>query len=72
MVRKQVLRARKHSREGLLEKVKSESYQKKLTFDITYYPVFQNVKNILQDSYSYNTRSRKSERYPGYSCRRVS
>ena len=49
MVRKQVLRARKHSRVSLLEKVKSESYQKKLTFNITYYPVFQNVKNILQD-----------------------
>ena len=49
MVRKQVLRAREHSRESLLEKVKSESDQKKLTFNITYYPVFQNVRNILQE-----------------------
>ena len=49
MVRKQVLRAREHSRESLLEKVKSESNQKKLTFNITYYPVFQNVRNILQE-----------------------
>ena len=49
MVRKQVLRAREHSRESLLEKVKSESNQRKLTFNITYYPVFQNVRNILQE-----------------------
>ena len=47
MVRKQVSRAREHSRESLLEKVKSESDHKKLTFNITYYPVFQNVRNIL-------------------------
>ena len=49
MVKKQVLQAREHSRESLLEKVKSESNQKKLTFNITYYPVFQNVRNILQE-----------------------
>ena len=49
MVRKQVLRAREQSRKSLLEKVKSESSQDKLTFDITYYPVFQNVRNILQE-----------------------
>ena len=45
MVRKQLLRAT----ESLLEKVKSESDQNKLTFNITYYPVFQNVRNILQE-----------------------
>ena len=49
MVRKYVLRAREHSRESLLEKVKPESDQSKLTFHITYYPVFQNVRNILQE-----------------------
>ena len=49
MVRKQDLRAREHSRESLLEKVKSESDQNKLIFNITYYPVFQNVRNILQE-----------------------
>ena len=41
MVRKQVLRAREPSRESLLEKVKSESNQDKLTFNITYYPFFK-------------------------------
>ena len=29
--------------------MKSESDQNKLTSDITYYPVFQNVRNILQE-----------------------
>ena len=40
---------REHPRESLLEKVKSESDQKKLTFNITYYLVFQNVRSILQE-----------------------
>ena len=46
MVWKQLLRSREHSRENLIEKVKSESDQKKLTSNI---PVFQNVQNILQE-----------------------
>ena len=49
MVRKQILWAREHSRESLLEKVISESYQNKLTFNITCYPVFQILRNILQE-----------------------
>ena len=48
MVRKQVSKARQHSRESVLGKVKSESDQEKLTFNITYYPVFQNVRTFLQ------------------------
>ena len=57
MVRKQVLRAREDSRESLLEKVKSESNQDKLAFNITYYPVFQNVRNnFTRMTYSSNTR----------------
>ena len=49
MVRKQVLRASELSRESLLKKVKSEFDQMKLAYNITYYPVFQNVRNILQE-----------------------
>ena len=49
MVREQVLQVREHSRESLLEKVKSESNQNKLTFNTTYYLVFQNVRNFLQE-----------------------
>ena len=49
MVSKQFLQAREHSREILLEKLKSEFNQDKLTFNITYYPVFQYVRDILQE-----------------------
>ena len=49
MLKKQILPAREHSRESLLENVKSESYQKKVTFNIIYYPSFQNLRNILQE-----------------------
>ena len=49
MVRKQVLRAREHSKESLLEKVKSGSGQKKLTLNNTYYPGFQHVRNLSQE-----------------------
>ena len=49
MVRKQVLQVREHSRESVLEKVKSKSDQNNLTFNIIYYSVFQNVRNILQE-----------------------
>ena len=55
MVGKQVSRAHEYSRESLLEKVKSEFEQKKLTFNITYYPVFQNVRNILQELHIFLT-----------------
>ena len=49
MVRKQLLRGHEHSRESLLEKVKSESDENKLTLNTIYYPVFQNGRNILQE-----------------------
>ena len=49
MVSKQILRAREQSRESLLKRVKSESYKKKLTFNTIFYPVFQNVRNSLQE-----------------------
>ena len=62
MVRKQVLRAREHSRESLLEKVKSESDQKKLTFNITYYPAFQSVRNILQELHILLTSDQKHKK----------
>ena len=46
MVRKQLLRAREHSRESLLKKVKSESDQNKLSLNITCYPVFNSQKVV--------------------------
>ena len=55
MVRKQILRAREHSRESLLKIVKRESDQNKLRINITYYPVFENVRNILQELHIFLT-----------------
>ena len=49
MIRKQILRAQEHSRNDLLEREKAETSEPKLTFNITYYPVFQNIRNILQE-----------------------
>ena len=49
MMRKQILRAREHSRKDLLEREKTETYEPKLTFRITRYPVFQNIRNISQE-----------------------
>ena len=49
MIRKQILSAQEHSRKDLLEREKVETSEPKLTFNITYYPVFQNIRNILQE-----------------------
>ena len=49
VIRKQMLRAREHSRKDLLEREKAETSEPKLMFNITYYPVFQNNRNILQE-----------------------
>ena len=49
MIRKQILRAWEHSRKDLLGREKTETSAPKLTFDITYYPVFQNIRNIFQE-----------------------
>ena len=48
-VRKQVLRARSFSRDSLLDKESTRDEQNKITFNLTYYPAFQNVKKILAE-----------------------
>ena len=40
MIRKQMLRVQEHSRKDLLERQTTETSEPKLTFNITYYPVF--------------------------------
>ena len=49
MVRNQILRAREHSRNDLLERKKQHMSGQKLTFNITYYPTFQNVRAIMEE-----------------------
>ena len=40
IIRKQILKAREHTRKDLLERGKTETSEPKLTFNITYYPAF--------------------------------
>ena len=49
MVRKEMFRARAIPRDALLEKVKNQEKQNKITFNITYHPVFRNVRKILEE-----------------------
>ena len=45
LVRKEILRTRKISRNELLGKEKNQGNVSKLTFNITYYPVFRHLKS---------------------------
>ena len=49
MVRKEILWARKIPRNGLLDKEKSQGNGSKLTFNVTYHPVFRHLKPQLKE-----------------------
>ena len=49
MVRKEILQTRAIPRDALLEKVNNQEKQNKITFNITYHPVFRDVRNILEE-----------------------
>ena len=49
MVHKEILQARVIPRDALLEKVNNQEKQNKVTFNITYHPVFRNVRKILEE-----------------------
>ena len=49
MIRNQILRAREHSRKDFLEREKPQMPEQKLTFNITYYPAFQNVSTVMEE-----------------------
>ena len=49
VVRQEILKARKISRNEMLEKEHNHPEENKLTFNITYYPTFQNTKTILEE-----------------------
>ena len=55
MLRKQVSKARGLSRNDLLEREKQQMSEQKLTFKITYYPTFQNVRAIMEELYFINS-----------------
>ena len=49
MVRAQILKARGDSRDSRLERGNTRTSEGKVTFNITYYPTFQNVRSILEE-----------------------
>ena len=49
LVRKKILKARSESRETLLDKEKMSRNDETVTFNITYYPVFENIRNTLKE-----------------------
>ena len=51
MVHQEILRARAIPKDALLEKVNNQEKQNKITFSITYHPVFRDVKKILEELY---------------------
>ena len=51
LLRKEILRARKIPRNDLLDKEKSQGNDSKLTFNVTYYPVFRHLKSQLKESH---------------------
>ena len=46
-MRQQILKARKYRRTELLHSQREEYHKNKLVFNITYYPIFSKLKNIL-------------------------
>ena len=55
MTRNQILRAGEHSRNDLLEREKQQMSEQKITFNITYYPAFQNVRPIMEELHIINS-----------------
>ena len=49
MIRKQILSVREYSINDLLQKEKQQRPEKKLTFNSSYYPAFQNVRRIMEE-----------------------
>ena len=49
LVQQEILRVRKIPRNELLDKKKSQGNDSKLTFNVTYYPVFRHLKSQLKE-----------------------
>ena len=47
LVKQQILKAQKYRRAELLHSQREEVHKNKLVFDITYYPIFSKLQNIL-------------------------
>ena len=62
MIRRQILSAREYSRNDLLENEKQQMSEKKLTFNITYYSAFQNVRSIMQELHTMLTPNKEHKK----------
>ena len=62
MKRKPVLSTREHSRNDLLEKEKQQMSERRLTFNITYYPAFRNVRSIMEELHILLTPNKKNKK----------
>ena len=51
MLRKEIIQIRKIPRKKLLDKEKSQGNDSKLTFNVTYYPLFRHLKSQLKELY---------------------
>ena len=49
MIRTQIFKAGDESMDRLLKRGNTRTSESKLTFNITYYPAFQNVRSILEE-----------------------
>ena len=49
IMQKQILRAREHSRNDLLQREKHQMPEQKITFNITYHPAYQNVRSVMEE-----------------------
>ena len=72
MIHKQILRAHEHSRNDILEREKSKMSEQKLTFNITYYPAFQNVRAIMEELHILLTPNKEHKKvFPNVSVFRM-
>ena len=49
LVHKEILKARSQSRETVLDKEKMSTNDGRVTFNVTYYPIFKNIRNTLEE-----------------------
>ena len=62
MIPNQILRTREHWRNDLLEREKPQMSEQKLTFNITYYPAFQNIRTIMEELHILLTPNKKRKK----------
>ena len=62
MIKKQILSAREYSRNDHLEKEKQQMSERKLIFNITYYPDFRNVRSIMEQLHILSTPNKEHKK----------